>query len=65
MTGYDLDHPLKLDSCDRCGAANWRECMCDCSRPYRQPTPAELESARRTRLTRAELAAEAADGELL
>lgn len=62
MTGYDLDNPLRLDSCDRCGATNWRECICDCNRPYRQPTAAELEAARRTRLTRAELASECSGG---
>jgi hypothetical protein len=65
MMAYDLDHPLQLDSCDRCAAPNWRECICDAARPYRQPTDVEIERARRSRLTRAELATGAENGDRL
>lgn len=54
MNAYDLDHPLRVDCCDVCGAADWRSCVCLASLPRRQPTPAELERAREARLTRAE-----------
>jgi hypothetical protein len=54
MTGEDFDNPLRLDCCDRCGAVHWGDCVCDPARPYRQPTPAEIEHARTARLTRAE-----------
>lgn len=54
---YDLDNPLHLDNCERCEAVHWRDCICDSSRPFRQPTPAEIERARTARLTRAELCA--------
>ncbi len=54
---YDLDNPLKVDDCERCGAIDWRACICDSSRPNRQPTAAEIERARTERLTRAEQAA--------
>ncbi|MEO7033100.1 MAG: hypothetical protein ABI548_04615 [Polyangiaceae bacterium] len=58
MNAYDLDNPLRVDNCDRCGALNWRECICDSSRPFRQPTQIEIERARDERLTLAELSAE-------
>ena len=54
MLGFDLDHPLDVNGCDRCAAPDWRDCICDPSRPNRNPTPDEIEAARRERLTRAE-----------
>ena len=54
MNGYDFDNPLRVDDCERCGAIDWRDCICDPSRPNRQPTAAEIEAARARRLTRAE-----------
>jgi hypothetical protein len=54
LSSYDLDQPLRVDDCVRCGAIDWRDCSCDPSRPNRQPTPAELEAARQARLTRTE-----------
>jgi hypothetical protein len=54
MNGFDLGNPLRLDSCDRCGAVDWRACICDAARPRRQPTPEEIERAREARLTRVE-----------
>ena len=54
MTGEDLDHPLPLDGCERCGAIDWVDCICSAARPFRQPTSAEIEAAREARLTRAE-----------
>lgn len=54
MLGYDLDHPLHVDGCDRCAAPHWSQCICDPGRPNRQPTAAEIEAARQRRLTRAE-----------
>jgi hypothetical protein len=54
MMGVDLDHPLPIDDCPRCGAVHWRDCCCDPRRPQRVPTPDEVEAARRERLTRAE-----------
>jgi formylglycine-generating enzyme required for sulfatase activity len=61
VNGYDLDNPLRVDCCDVCDAVNWRECICDPTRPRRKPTEAELERARRARLTRSELASEAGE----
>ncbi len=55
MNEYDLENPLRVDCCDVCDAVNWRECVCDPSRPRHKPTDAELERSRRARLTRAEL----------
>jgi hypothetical protein len=54
MMGVDLDSPLRVDDCERCGAVDWRDCVCDASRPHRQPTPDELELAREERLSLAE-----------
>lgn len=49
-----FESPLRTDDCERCGAIDWRDCVCDPARPYRTPTPAEIERAREARLTRAE-----------
>jgi hypothetical protein len=42
-----------LDDCDRCSLP-WHACLCDPSRPNRQPTAGEIEEAREQRLARAE-----------
>ena len=44
---------IDLDGCVRC-AEPWWSCLCDASRPYRQPSAAELELARVERLSRHE-----------
>jgi hypothetical protein len=54
MDAFDLDNPLRFDDCERCGAIDWRDCICDPRRPNRQPTPAEIERKRQSRLARAE-----------
>lgn len=41
------------DECQRCGL-EWWGCICDPSRPNRQPTEAEIHAAREARLVRAE-----------
>jgi hypothetical protein len=56
MDAFDLDNPLRVDDCQRCGATHWRDCICDSRYPNRQPTAAEIETARQARLTRAERA---------
>lgn len=54
ITAQDLDTPAPgADECQRCGLEVWG-CVCDPSRPHRQPTAAEIEQARSERLTRAE-----------
>jgi hypothetical protein len=53
VNAYDIDHPLPLDVCDRC-SFDWAACICDPARPYRQPTPEEIETAREERLSRLE-----------
>lgn len=50
----------EADICLMCGLEGWG-CICDPTRPRRRATEADLEQARRTRLTRAELAAEAGE----
>lgn len=56
MTGEDLDNPLRVDDCPRCGAVHWRDCVCSPTKhSVRPPTPAEVEAARRSRLTRSEV----------
>ncbi|MFZ5891283.1 MAG: hypothetical protein ACOY0T_09555 [Myxococcota bacterium] len=51
------DHPFAdttfVDGCPRC-AEEWWSCFCNPSRPFRQPTQAELELAREERLSRHE-----------
>jgi hypothetical protein len=54
LSGEDLDNPLRVDDCEECGAVHWRDCVCDPSRPRRRPSLAELDAARRERLTRSE-----------
>lgn len=54
MTAEDLENPLRVDDCARCGAVHWRDCICDPSRPHQVPTPDELEAARDERLSQAE-----------
>lgn len=54
MMPADLDHRLRIDDCDHCGAIHWRDCVCDPRRPRHVPTADEIERARRARLTRAE-----------
>lgn len=50
----DLDRPpLGDDECAGCGLETW-SCVCRPDRPFRQPTPAELERARQERLVAAE-----------
>jgi hypothetical protein len=56
VNGYDLDNPLRVDNCDRCGAIHWRDCRCDPTHPRTPPTPEQIEAARRERLARAERA---------
>jgi len=53
-----LDNPMRVDGCDLCDAVDWRDCCCDPTRPRRLPTEAEIEQARRARLSRAELDSE-------
>jgi hypothetical protein len=53
VNGFDLDHPLNVDECLRCGFVGF-ECICDPSRPARQPTAFEIERARQSRLTKSE-----------
>jgi len=52
----DLDHPLRLDDCERCGAVDWRDCVCDPCAPRTAPTPTAIQRSRALRLVRAELA---------
>jgi hypothetical protein len=54
LQAYDLDHPLAVDTCDRCSLEIW-SCICNPRQPNRQPTLAEIEAARAQRLTRREL----------
>jgi hypothetical protein len=56
MNGFDLENPLRVDNCEQCGAIHWRDCVCDPTRPLRQPTEAELEVGREERLSRLERA---------
>lgn len=44
---------LEEDGCPRCSEP-WPTCLCDPSRPFRQPTEAEIVAARERRLARAE-----------
>lgn len=53
MSGFDLDNPLAVDDCLRCGFVGF-DCICASRRPGWQPTGAEIERARQQRLTRAE-----------
>jgi hypothetical protein len=55
VNGFDLDNPLRVDDCERCGAVHWRDCVCDPDQVHRQPTHAEIERARASLLTRAEI----------
>jgi len=34
---YDLDNPLPVDDCERCGAEHWSKCRCDAGHPNRLP----------------------------
>jgi hypothetical protein len=47
-----IDHPfgdtIDVDGCQRCGEP-WWGCICDPSRPFRQPTEAEIQRARAER----------------
>ncbi|MEI9951636.1 MAG: hypothetical protein WDO74_22315 [Pseudomonadota bacterium] len=52
---YDLDHPLRLDNCERCGAIDWRDCCCDPCAPRTAPTPQAVNQSRALRLLRAEV----------
>jgi hypothetical protein len=52
---YDLDHRLRVDNCEVCGAIHWRDCVCDPSAPRAAPTPAQIDRSRALRLVRAEL----------
>ena len=56
MNAFDLDHPLRVDNCDGCGAIHWRDCVCSPTeeRALPSPTPAAVEAARDARATRAE-----------
>ena len=54
MNAIDLNNPLRVDDCDVCGAIHWRDCVCDPTRPFRQPTEAEIEAGREERLSRLE-----------
>lgn len=54
ITPEDLDTPLRVDDCERCGAIHWRDCVCDPSRPRFVPTPKQVEESRDERLTKAE-----------
>ncbi len=47
------EYARAANECVRCGLEIW-SCCCDPTRPYRQPTPEEIEAARCERLTRAE-----------
>ncbi|MEO8905515.1 MAG: hypothetical protein ABI488_23610 [Polyangiaceae bacterium] len=51
---FDLDNPLRVDDCERCGSVHWRDCICDPSLQRGTPTDAEIEKGRAERLTRAE-----------
>ena len=53
--GDDLDHSLRLDNCEACGAIDWKDCVCSPdARAHRTPTAAELERSRAERLSQAE-----------
>jgi hypothetical protein len=53
MTGHDLDHPLRLDNCQKCGVVHWRDCVCTPG-VRREPTAEEIETGREERLSLAE-----------
>jgi len=57
MTGYWPPEKVESDVCLLCGLEGWG-CVCDPARPRRKPSDAEVEAARRSRMTRAELASE-------
>ena len=59
---HDLDHRLRVDDCEQCGAIHWRDCVCDPSAPRRAPTPDQVEQARVLRLMRTELEPELYSG---
>lgn len=54
MMAEDLDSPLRVDDCERCGAIHWRDCVCTPARTRPAPSAAELELAREERLSRHE-----------
>lgn len=53
MNAFDLDHPLRVDDCEVCGAVHWRDCTCTPG-VRREPTAEEVEFAREERLSRLE-----------
>lgn len=53
MNAGDFGPVAGANDCDRCGLEIWG-CVCDPARPYRQPTPEEIELAREERLSRLE-----------
>lgn len=53
--GFDLDHPLRVDNCEVCGAIDWRDCCCDPCAPRSAPTPQAVNQSRALRLLRAEV----------